>query len=81
MFLLTAVWFITLLFPGNLKSTEKPQPVIQKGVLDLSDWDFENGGLFNIRGESEFYWNRLIAVNAFQKGTVGTYPVAGKTLK
>ena len=38
---------------------------MEKGTIDLSDWDFETGGSVRIRGEAEFYWNRLIAPEDF----------------
>ena len=32
----------------------------EKGVLDLTNWDFERDGPVNLNGEYEFYWNQLL---------------------
>ena len=49
---------LIFLFLGFCKS-EKPQkniPKAVKGILDLSQWDFEKDGVINLDGEWEFYW-------------------------
>ena len=38
----------------------KIPPVAEKGVLDLSHWDFERDGPVDLTGEYEFYWNQWI---------------------
>ncbi len=35
-------------------------PLAVKGVLDLTNWDFEREGPVNLNGEYEFYWNQLL---------------------
>jgi len=35
-------------------------PLAAKGVLDLTNWDFERDGPVNLTGEYEFYWNQLL---------------------
>ena len=53
---------LIFLFLGFCKS-EKPQkniPKAVKGILDLSQWDFEKDGVINLDGEWEFYWNELV---------------------
>ena len=42
-------------------------PFAKKGVLDLTNWDFENNGLVNLNGEYEFYWNQLLNPQDFVK--------------
>jgi signal transduction histidine kinase len=43
----------------------KTQPRAIKGVLDLSDWDFETDGPVDISGEYEFYWRQLLTPESF----------------
>lgn len=38
----------------------------QKGVLDLSNWDFEKDGVVGLDGEWEFYWNQLLTYEDFK---------------
>jgi Putative regulator of cell autolysis len=35
-------------------------PIVQKGLLDLSTWDFNQDGLIKLDGQWEFYWNRFL---------------------
>ena len=35
-------------------------PLAAKGVLDLTNWDFEQDGPVDLTGEYEFYWNQLL---------------------
>jgi len=35
-------------------------PLAVKGVIDLTNWDFDRDGPVNLTGEYEFYWNQLI---------------------
>jgi len=36
------------------------EPVVEKGVLDLREYDFLSNGPVEIRGEYEFYWNQML---------------------
>lgn len=36
------------------------QPEVQKGVLDLREWEFNSDGAIELRGEWEFYWDQLL---------------------
>ena len=36
------------------------QPKAQRGVLDLSNYNFENSGAITLNGEWQFYWEQLI---------------------
>ncbi|MBP7280947.1 MAG: hypothetical protein KBA66_05190 [Leptospiraceae bacterium] len=59
---------LIFLFLGFCKS-EKPQkniPKAVKGILDLSQWDFEKDGVINLDGEWEFYWNELVIADGLQ---------------
>jgi len=57
------------LFSCGTGEPGKVPPKIEKGIVDLSEWDFETDGILDIRGEAEFYWNRLIAPEDFRNGT------------
>jgi len=45
----------------------KISPKAVKGVLDLSDWDFEKDGPARLHGEWEFYWQQLLVPKDFNK--------------
>lgn len=47
-------------------SSNKPTPKVEKGVLDLRTWDFENDGVVKLSGEFEFYFNELLNENDFK---------------
>jgi len=36
------------------------EPLVEKGVLDLREYDFLNNGPVEVKGEYEFYWNQMI---------------------
>ncbi len=42
-------------------------PKASKGIIDLSDWDFENNGNVLLDGEWEFYWEELLTPEDFEK--------------
>ena len=42
-------------------------PLAEKGVLDLTHWDFERDGPVNLTGEYEFYWNQLLNPQDFSR--------------
>ena len=44
----------------------KKQPQAVKGVLDLTNWDFEKDGPVRLDGEWEFYWKKLLKESDFQ---------------
>ena len=37
------------------------EPLVEKGVLDLTEYDFLNNGPVEVKGEYEFYWNQMIS--------------------
>ncbi len=37
----------------------------QKGVLELSNWDFDKDGFTSLDGEWEFYWKQLLITTRF----------------
>ncbi len=40
----------------------------EKGVLDLTAWNFKGKGTLNLDGEWEFYWNQLLDYDDFYGG-------------
>ncbi len=58
-------FFFVLLFAYSCNSPEKKH-FVEKGYCDLSDWDFEKDGIVDLRGEWEFYWNKLIEPSDFK---------------
>ena len=55
-----------LLFAGCSQITHhQNQPNATKGVLDLSNWDFEKDGPVNLSGEYEFYWQQHVRPESF----------------
>ena len=59
--------FVYLLTVIPLSSVKVPE--IRQGILDLSDWDFEQDGIVPLDGEWEFYWNQLLTYQDFHNGT------------
>lgn len=59
------VSFIPLsIYLDNSKQVNDPQ--IRHGIMDLSDWRYEQNGRIRLDGEWEFYWNRLLTPADFQ---------------
>ncbi|NPD45526.1 MULTISPECIES: ATP-binding protein [unclassified Lentimicrobium] len=44
----------------NCSPKEKNSYSIEKGQLNLKEWDFNNDGIVKLNGEWEFYWNHFI---------------------
>ncbi len=45
---------------GCVNSIQSPHlPKAESGVIDLSNWNFEQDGNMNLSGDWEFYWQRL----------------------
>ena len=45
---------------------DKKMITAKKGVIDLSDWDFEKDGIVRLDGEWEFYNNKLLTPDDFK---------------
>ncbi len=43
-------------FPVKLSAN----PISEKGVLDLREWDFEKDGTLDLKGEWAFYWQKFL---------------------
>ncbi|MCR9252033.1 MAG: response regulator [bacterium] len=54
-------WIFSSLFTTSNLIAQNTQPVAKDGVLDLSQWNFDNGDVL-LNGEWEFYWQELLSV-------------------
>ena len=55
------IFFILILLSScGQKSSHKDPPKAVKGVIDLSNWDFEKDGPVYLKGEWGFYWNQFL---------------------
>lgn len=62
-------------FAGSLCLTAAGQPIAEKGVLDLRNYNFSEEGILEIQGEWIFYWNRLIDPISHDDSTAVCVPV------
>lgn len=63
-FISFAVFFLCAC-TGN--AIAQPLPAAQKGVMDLRHWDFGKDDSVALKGEWEFYWQKLIPPDQFKK--------------
>jgi len=54
-------------FVSNARYWNKQVPIVVKGVLDLGGWDVER--TFEIKGQWELYWDRLLNLKEIAEGT------------
>jgi len=59
------ILFILLLVSLSSILHANEPPLASKGALDLTNWDFIEAGNINLKGEWEFYWDKLIPPEAF----------------
>ncbi len=52
--------FIILVLCLSACDQQAITPLAQKGVVDLTNWNFERDGSINLAGEYEFYWHQLL---------------------
>lgn len=57
------LFFISIALFASCSKNKKNEA--QKGVLDLTTWDFSKNGISTLNGEWEFYWNQLIEPQEF----------------
>ncbi|HEX2963695.1 MAG TPA: sensor histidine kinase [Ignavibacteriales bacterium] len=55
-----------MFFSAGCRQNNKIIPQAQKGIIDLSSWDFDNDGLAELNGQWEFYWNKILTPGEFQ---------------
>ncbi|KUO77003.1 MAG: hypothetical protein APF77_05720 [Clostridia bacterium BRH_c25] len=56
----TLIALLIILLSGCSTLAGSDDPNIEKGVLDLTDWNFSSDGNIKLDGEWEFYWDRLL---------------------
>ncbi len=56
--ILVFIFSLSLLSPFHSKAAELKAPTAERGVLDLSHWDFKRNGPVSLNGDWEFYWKR-----------------------
>ena len=72
---LGVVLFGLLLISTALKHLEKEasnqfRPQVEAGVLDLTNWNFEQDGAVKLEGKWEFYWQQLLTPDDFKTGII-----------
>ncbi len=50
---------VLLLIIGLAPLLLNAAPIAKEGLIDLSDWDFQRDGIVSLRGEYEFFWEKL----------------------
>ena len=66
--LIPLLTFICLLTSGC--GEQQIPPRAEKGILDLSGWNFDHNGPVRLNGEWEFYWGRLLKPDDFSGTTL-----------
>lgn len=61
--------FFILIFTscGTKNKSNQSYPIATDGVIDFSNWNFENDGNVLLNGEWEFYWSQLLIPDDFNK--------------
>ena len=57
--------FIVLL-SASCSNPHRERPEIENGFLDISSWDFKEDGLVDLKGQWEFYWEKLLDPSDFE---------------
>ncbi|MBN2663037.1 MAG: SpoIIE family protein phosphatase [Bacteroidales bacterium] len=65
MFKKTLTAFFVLLVISLKLFSQNPEPIAEKGVLDLRNWDFTKSNV-ELKGEWEFFWNKLYTPEDFE---------------
>ncbi|MBU1386960.1 MAG: response regulator [Proteobacteria bacterium] len=52
---------LAFLSGGNNVYAPPHMPVAEKGIIDFTDWSFQDEGFVYLNGEWEFYWNKLLS--------------------
>lgn len=80
--IIVSVFFITLYLSGfKANAIENRIPIAEKGLIDLSSIDFNEGEIVNLQGEWKFYWNQLIKPEDIEKSKNFDYVEVPKNLK
>lgn len=73
--LLAALVLLFLLACLGCSSQDKNVPMAEGGVLDLTGWDLVEDGPVALNGQWEFYWDRLLAPDAFTPDLAPSSPL------
>lgn len=67
--IITTLLFTVLISACSFSPAEAvtDKPVAANGVLDLTDWNWEQDGIVSLDGQWEFYWQELLTPEDFQK--------------
>ena len=63
--ILAAIQLMTAACSSNFSG--KSMPLAIRGVMDLSDWNFERDGPVDLSGQWEFYWQQLLRPSDFHR--------------
>lgn len=66
-FFILLMFFACTIFPSCAKSPQRQMSKAEKGVLDLSRWNFQKNGVVSLDGEWEFYWQHLLTPDDFAR--------------
>jgi PAS domain S-box-containing protein len=56
---------LVLVVAGGCEFRDPQQPLAVRGVLDLTQWDFDRRGPAELSGEYEFFWNQHLSPGEF----------------
>jgi len=60
-FILLTVLFTLITYLAGCSTVFSPDhPKAEKGILDLTQWQFDKDGVIKLDGQWEFYWNQLL---------------------
>ena len=65
---LKGICIIAFLLTGCVQ--DRAQPMAEKGVLDLTSWDFDRNGSVELNGEWAFYWRQLLSPDDFSSDNI-----------
>lgn len=61
---------LSLVFTGWLCCQTPDYPLVNQGVLDLSDWDHESDQSITLTGDWEFSWKQFLSLKDYQNGSL-----------
>lgn len=70
-FLILFILFFAVFLTTCKNGTQEKQGLkIKKGILDLSNWNIEKNGPVDLKGDWEFYWDKLLFTEDFKAGKI-----------
>lgn len=58
----------TMFIMTRQHNPQNKEPLAEQGLLDLTNWNFEEDGIVTLKGEWEFYWSKLLSFGEFGSG-------------